>query len=92
MQDGLPGLEFAEFTAFEEDLERRPDEGCSRLCTVDGVVPEGEACADGLVDVDHCKQKLNIMTRVNCYKERWVDVLLLMLFQLLLILVSVDFG
>ena len=92
MQDVLSGLEFAEFTAFEEDLERRPDKGCCRLCIVDRVVPEGETCADGLIDVDHCIQKLSIMSRVNCYKERWVDVLLLMLFQLLLILVSVDFG
>ena len=54
VRDVLPGLEFAEFTAFEEDLERRPDEGRCCLRTVDCVVPEGEACADGLVDVDHC--------------------------------------
>ena len=52
-KDVLARLELAKLATFEEDLECRPDEGRRRLRAVDRVLSVREACADGLVDVDH---------------------------------------
>ena len=51
-EDELARLVLCELLALEEDLERRPDRGGGRERAVHVDGAEGEAGADGLVDVD----------------------------------------
>lgn len=51
--NALSTLEFRELSTFEQDLERRPNERCCSVRAVYRVSSEGEAGANGLVDIDH---------------------------------------
>lgn len=84
--------ELTKLATLKENLERVPDEGRGSLGAVHGVGAEGEAGANGLVDVDHCKENCtrkegrDVSTKlvVACARDKIevLNALLLILFQL----------
>lgn len=77
--DVLATLELCKLLALEKHLERLPYGGRCRERTVHVNSAKREAGADGLVDVDNCRE--NVRT-VEAKMRRRMGALLLMLFQL----------